>query len=234
MIFWYWFDWCFSFLIRKNKYDIPQFQENLKISNQNYVCMCVKQFTCFIDEFNKLAWWCVYRGAPYEYVHPYKLKLLWLNIIPDDELMDSDDIAYDLYQHACDWMQQSCMKMLPDHISENQILTSCTEGKVMTKSRPASKGVTSFKCPMCFVYKCLAGLRIMEGPGFGQLESCCIHRIYSHVFRVMSACKSFISCLNHAQCLEQRPDESISDHHAGDCQLSWFLKLFSHMQSYRI
>jgi hypothetical protein len=51
-------------------------------------------------------------------VHPYKLKLIWLNIITDDELMDSDDIAYDLYQHARDWMQQISMKMLPDHISD--------------------------------------------------------------------------------------------------------------------
>ncbi len=41
--------------------------------------------------------------------------------------------------------------------------------------------IREFQCPMHHLYKCNVGLRIVEGPGFMQLERCGLHDRQSHV-----------------------------------------------------
>jgi hypothetical protein len=49
--------------------------------------------------------------------------------------------------------------------------------------------VREFSRPMRHMYKCKVGLRIVEGPGFMQLERCGLHHRQSYV---TPPCRSFL------------------------------------------
>jgi hypothetical protein len=100
--------------------------------------------------------------------------------------LDPEDRKYDQYQHARDWMEKSVMKMLPDQIPEREELHLW---KLFRSARSASNGVSfrEYKCPMRHQSNCRAGLCIVRGNGFEQLERCGSHHLDSHIRKAMSA-----------------------------------------------
>ncbi len=78
------------------------------------------------------------------------------------------------------------MKMLPEQIPERDELHLW---KLFRSTRSASNGVSirEYKCPMCHQSDCRAGLPIVRGNGFEQLEHCGFHHLDSHVRKAMSA-----------------------------------------------
>ncbi len=78
------------------------------------------------------------------------------------------------------------MKMLPEQIPERDELHLW---KLFRSTRSASNGVSirEYKCPMRHQSNCRAGLRIVHGNGFEQLERCRSHHLDSHIHKAMSA-----------------------------------------------
>jgi hypothetical protein len=83
-------------------------------------------------------------------------------------------------------MEKSGMKMLPKQIPERDELNLW---KLFRSARYASNGVSirEYKCPMRHQSDCKAGLRIVRGNGFEQLEHCGSHHLDSHVSKAISA-----------------------------------------------
>ncbi len=60
--------------------------------------------------------------------------------------------------------------------------------KLFRSARSASNGVSirEYKCPMCHQSDCRAGLHIVRGIGFEQLERCGSHHLDSPIRKAMS------------------------------------------------
>ncbi len=72
------------------------------------------------------------------------------------------------------------MKTLPDQIPE---LEELHLWKILRSTKSACNGVSilEYRCPMLHLTYCTAGLLIVSGNGFKQLESCCSHDLDSHI-----------------------------------------------------
>ncbi len=91
-------------------------------------------------------------------------------------------------------MEKSGNIMLPEHISQPDDLHLWTFYR-KSKRTPAGVCIEEWVCPMRHVLGCFAGIRLVTGHGFEQLERCGHHDKDSHVRRLMSARKSFFpSC----------------------------------------
>ncbi len=101
-------------------------------------------------------------------------------------LLNPEDRKYDQYQHAREWMEKSGMKMLPEQITERDELHLW---KLFRSARSASNGISirEYKCPMLHPSDCRAGLSMVRGNGFEQLERCGSHHLDSHIRKAMSA-----------------------------------------------
>jgi hypothetical protein len=60
--------------------------------------------------------------APAPYVPNKKSKVVLHYNTSITAQLDPEDRKYDQYQHVRDWMETSCMKMLPDQIAEQDKL----------------------------------------------------------------------------------------------------------------
>ncbi len=109
-----------------------------------------------------------------------KWKLILWYDTSNTARLDPEDRKYEQYQHAREWMEKNCMKMLPEQIPERDKLHLW---KLFRSTRSASNGVSirEYKCPMCHQTDCRAGLPIVRGNGFEQLEHCGFHHLDSHI-----------------------------------------------------
>jgi hypothetical protein len=80
--------------------------------------------------------------------------------------------------------------MLPEHISHPDYL-HLWKFYMKSKCTPAGVRIEDWVCPMRHVSRCFAGIGLVTGHGFEQLERCSHHDKDSHVRRLMSAPKSF-------------------------------------------
>jgi hypothetical protein len=115
-----------------------------------------------------------------------KWKLIRWYDTSNTAMLDPNDRKYDQYQHAREWMEKSGMKMLSEQIPERDKLHLW---KLFRSARSASNGVSiqECKCPMRHQSNCRAGLRVVRGNGFEQLERCGSHHLDSHIRKAMSA-----------------------------------------------
>jgi hypothetical protein len=93
--------------------------------------------------------------------------------------MDSEDIERELFELARDWMSQSKLKKLPGHQSKPTDVSLWKQFREY-KAKKGSILVRLFRCPLRHRCKCKAGIRIMEGPDWMQLERCGEHNANSH------------------------------------------------------
>ena len=94
--------------------------------------------------------------------------------------LDPEDIEFDIYQRARDLMHLSGLRMLPEQeVPESNV----NPWQLVRQASTASNGaaIREFACPMRHMCKCKVGLRIVEGPGFMQLERFGLHDKDSHI-----------------------------------------------------
>ena len=103
-------------------------------------------------------------------------------------LLDSEDIEFDIYKRARELMESSGMKMLPEQEVQAGGLHLW---RLRRQANSFSNGfaIREFQCPMRHMYNCNVRLRIVEGPGFMQLERCGLHDKHSHV---TATCNTFL------------------------------------------
>ena len=118
--------------------------------------------------------------APGKYVRPKERKIVRRYKTCYGARLDDEDIKWDMYQKARDFMELSGHRMLPDQDEAPNGLHLWTFKR---QANAASNGVTirEFQCPLCFSCECRVGLRTVEGVGFIQLERRGLHHIDSHV-----------------------------------------------------
>jgi hypothetical protein len=93
--------------------------------------------------------------------------------------LDAEDIDFDIYKQAREFMEMSSMKMLP----QQEVQAGCVHlWQLKLQATAASKefAIQEYKCPIRHLYKCNVGLRIVEGPGIMQLERYGMHYRQSH------------------------------------------------------
>jgi hypothetical protein len=93
--------------------------------------------------------------------------------------LDSEDIEFDIYQRARDLMHLSGLRLLPEQVLPD---SNVHLWQLVRQATTAMNGaaIRQFACPMRHLCKCKAGLRIVEGPGFMQLERYGMHDQRSH------------------------------------------------------
>ncbi len=102
--------------------------------------------------------------SPALYVTYKKWKVILHYDTSNTTQLDPEDRNYYQYQQARDWMEKSCMKMLPDQIPEQDELHLW---KLFRRARSAGSGVIrEYKCLMHHQSDCTAGLWIVSGNGF--------------------------------------------------------------------
>jgi hypothetical protein len=98
-----------------------------------------------------------------------KWKIIQWYDTSNTALLDPEDRKYYQYQHAREWMQKSCMKMLPELIPE---LDKLHLWKLFRSARSASNGVSITSTNVLCVINLTTGLLIVCGNGFEQQEHC--------------------------------------------------------------
>jgi hypothetical protein len=93
--------------------------------------------------------------------------------------MEEEDMNREMYELALNWMAESKLRKLSGHISKDTDLTLWKQFGEYTKERNTVL-VRLFHCPMRHSCGCMAGLRVMEGPGWMQLDRCSEHHPESH------------------------------------------------------
>ena len=118
--------------------------------------------------------------APCEYVWESDWKVVHRYPTGCRAQLDVEDIDFDIYKRACELMELSSMKLLPEQEVQ---AGDMHRWQLIRQASTASIGyaVREFGCPMRHMFKCKVGLRIVEGPGFLQLELCGSHDRQSHV-----------------------------------------------------
>ena len=94
--------------------------------------------------------------------------------------LDAEDIEFDIYKRARELMELSGLEML----SEQEVHAGGVHlWRLSRQASTASNGYAfrEYTCPMRHMYKCKVGLRIVETPGFMQLERFGLHDMQSHV-----------------------------------------------------
>ncbi len=79
--------------------------------------------------------------------------------------------------------------MLPEQAEQVSEQDELHLWKLFRSARSARNGVSirEYKCPMRHQSNCRAGLLIVRGNGFEQLERCGSHHLDSHICKAMSA-----------------------------------------------
>jgi hypothetical protein len=93
--------------------------------------------------------------------------------------MEPQDIERELFKLARDWMPQSKLKILPGHQSRP---TDASLGKQYREYKAKKKSVLIqlFRCQFHHRCGCQAGIRVMEGPAYMQLDRCGEDNANSH------------------------------------------------------
>jgi hypothetical protein len=121
-----------------------------------------------------------HRRAPREYVRPKEWKVVRRYATGGRAQLDTEDIDFDIYKKARELMESSGMIMLP----QQEVQAGGVHlWQLRRQATSASNGfaIREFQCPMRHLCKCNVGLRIVEGPGFMQLERLGMHDRQSHV-----------------------------------------------------
>jgi hypothetical protein len=123
-----------------------------------------------------------HREAHREHVPPKERKVVRSHVTGGRALLDSEDVEFDIYKRACKFMELSCLKMMPEQ-AEGVKAGGVHLWQLRRQANSFSNwfAIREFQCPMRHMYKCNVRLRIVEGPGFMQLEQCGLHDKHSHV-----------------------------------------------------
>ena len=92
--------------------------------------------------------------------------------------MESEDIDRELFELARDYMSASKLKKLPGHIAKSTDHALWKQYRHYTNRHRVY--IRLFRCPLRHSTGSNAGIRIMVGPGFKQLDRCCEHDANSH------------------------------------------------------
>jgi hypothetical protein len=95
--------------------------------------------------------------------------------------MDQEDIDRELFELAREWMAVSKLQvlMLPGHVAKETNVPLWKPFHEYPKHKEAIL-VRLFQCPLRHRCGCLAGIRIMEGADWMQLDRCGKHNANSH------------------------------------------------------
>ncbi len=93
--------------------------------------------------------------------------------------MDQEDIDRELFELAREWMAVSKLRKLPGHVAKETDVALWTQFREYPKHKGAIL-VGLFRCPLRHQCGCLAGIRIMEGSDWMQLDQCGEHNANSH------------------------------------------------------
>ena len=126
-------------------------------------------------KFKKKGW------APPQYVRSKDWKVVRRYPTGGRAQLDPEDIEFDIYQRARDLMHLSGLRMLPEQVvQESNVHLWQLVRQATTAMSGAATGIRQFTCPIRHLCKCKVGLRIVEGPGFMQLERYGLHDQHSH------------------------------------------------------
>ena len=117
--------------------------------------------------------------APRQYVRCKDWTVVRRYVTGGRAQLDSEDIEFDIYQRARDLMHLSGLRLLPEQVLPE---SNVHLWQLVRQATTAMNGaaIRQFACPMRHLCKCKAGLRIVEGPGFMQLERFGLHDQHSH------------------------------------------------------
>ena len=93
--------------------------------------------------------------------------------------MDQEDIDRELFELAREWMAVSKLRKLPGHVAKETDVALWKQFREYPKHKGAIL-VRLFRCPLRHRCGCLAGIRIMEGADWMQLDRCGEHNANSH------------------------------------------------------
>ena len=93
--------------------------------------------------------------------------------------MDQEDIERELYELAREWMAVSKLRKIPGHVAKETDVALWKQFREYPKHK-GSILVRLFRCPLRHRCGCLAGIRIMEGADWMQLDRCGEHNANSH------------------------------------------------------